>query len=286
MEPIEETSGNGRRLLIAGAFVVACGVGFVLARQSWDGPKLGAKSARPPEASRTSVAAEKSADPVPRIAAEPPAVERPAVEAAGSSGPASTHMRDAAAPVEARPPESITRADDKTTSPANKLELVESTSVARQGKGPGETAAPLVLTPAAPVAAPVPGSSASAPQQEAPATVAAVPAAPRPPAPPRQTLPDADSPDEEQMRTLVKQGQAVLGQGQVAPARLLFRRAADLGSGEAAVLLGDTFDPERLKAMGARGVAGDVQEAIRWYEKADELGASSAKARLLALSGR
>jgi TPR repeat protein len=72
----------------------------------------------------------------------------------------------------------------------------------------------------------------------------------------------------------------------VASARLLFRRAADLGSADAAVQLGDTFDPERLRSLGVRGVSGDLQEAIRWYEKADELGASSAKARLMALSSR
>lgn len=88
------------------------------------------------------------------------------------------------------------------------------------------------------------------------------------------------------LQKLVAQGQLVLSQGQVASARLLFRRAADAGAADAALHLGDTFDPHRLRTLGVRGVAGDIELAIRWYEKADELGAPEAKARLLAIAER
>jgi hypothetical protein len=103
---------------------------------------------------------------------------------------------------------------------------------------------------------------------------------------PPPVLPDAVIHDEALIRRLVTQGQDVFEQGHVMSARLLFRRAADSGSAEAALLLGDTFDPERLASLGVRGLAGDIEQSIKWYEKADELGATAAKARLSALAGR
>ena len=115
----------------------------------------------------------------------------------------------------------------------------------------------------------------------APAAVAATPPVPAPPG-----LPDAAQFDEELQRILIDKGRQVLAQGHVASARLLFRRAADAGSGEAALQLGDTFDPARLRSLGARGVTGDIAQSIRWYEKADELGAAAAKERLLGLADR
>jgi hypothetical protein len=126
-------------------------------------------------------------------------------------------------------------------------------------------------------------SPAEAGRQSAPSVALAHVA---PPPVKRNVLPDAESQDEDLQRKLVLQGQQMLTQGHVASARLLFRRAADTGSAEAAILLGDTFDPQRLYALGVRGVAGDLQQSIRWYEKADELGASDAKERLMSIAGR
>ena len=82
----------------------------------------------------------------------------------------------------------------------------------------------------------------------------------------RSALPDADSQDEDLQRKLVLQGQQMLTQGHVASARLLFRRAADTGSAEAAILLGDTFDPQSLVCAGSsrgRGRSPAIHPVVR-----------------------
>ena len=93
-------------------------------------------------------------------------------------------------------------------------------------------------------------------------------------------------PPEAEIAKLIADGRTQLDSGNVATARLLFQRAAEAGNGEAARLLGDTFDPAKLFAMGVRGTSGDMGKAIYWYERADELGDPQAKARLAPLSGR
>lgn len=131
---------------------------------------------------------------------------------------------------------------------------------------------PSEVAPSRPVSPPVAVAGATAPSLASPAA--------------KRALPDAEGLDEELLQRLILQGQQMLTQGHVASARLLFRRAADSGSAEAALALGDTFDPQRLQALGVRGIAGDVEQSIKWYEKADELGSAEAKGRLMALSGR
>ncbi len=85
-------------------------------------------------------------------------------------------------------------------------------------------------------------------------------------------------------RQWLAEGRRLIAQGQVAPARLLLQRAADNGLGEAALVLGDTYDPAKLYALGVRGMNGDVSMAILWYERADELGDSQAKSRLISIA--
>ena len=74
--------------------------------------------------------------------------------------------------------------------------------------------------------------------------------------------------------------------GDIAGARLLFERAADTGSGRAALLLGETYDPDVLAGMGVLGAKGDFAKARRWYAKANELGIPIAAERLKALAGK
>ena len=92
--------------------------------------------------------------------------------------------------------------------------------------------------------------------------------------------------DDADVAKLIASGKSQLDSGHVATARLLFRRAAEAGNGEAARLLGDTYDPAKLYALGVRGTSGDMEKAIHWYEKADELGDPLAKARLAPLGTR
>lgn len=88
---------------------------------------------------------------------------------------------------------------------------------------------------------------------------------------------------EAATRQWLGEGRRLISQGHVAAARLLLQRAADNGLGEAALELGDTYDPAKLYALGVRGMSGDVSMAILWYERADELGESLAKSRLIGI---
>lgn len=176
----------------------------------------------------------------------------------------------------------------ETPSPASPLTTVSPTAtVTASLPEQARTSANVGLQPTTPAPAET-GRQSAPPPPVAPPSVAVAPMTSALVAPPsrRSALPDADNQDEDLQRKLVLQGQQMLTQGHVASARLLFRRAADTGSAEAAILLGDTFDPQRLYALGVRGVAGDLQQSIRWYEKADELGAADAKDRLMGIAGR
>ena len=106
------------------------------------------------------------------------------------------------------------------------------------------------------------------------------------PSPPPPAMSDAVRTDDADVGHLLAEGQRLWKAGHVAQARLALRRAADAGSAEAARNLGDSYDPAKLFAIGARGISGDIDKAIYWYERADELGDPLAKARLLSLGGR
>jgi len=72
---------------------------------------------------------------------------------------------------------------------------------------------------------------------------------------------------------LMQKGDEQLAQGLVAPARLLYERAADLGFAPAAMALARTYDSAILAGSPhLRGVAPDANEAKRWYERAQQLG--------------
>ena len=83
--------------------------------------------------------------------------------------------------------------------------------------------------------------------------------------------------DEAAQSAYLAKARELLGLGQIAAARLVLQRAADAGNAEAALNLGDTYDPLRLFEMGTRGIVGDLEKAEFWYEKADELGSAEAK---------
>jgi hypothetical protein len=89
--------------------------------------------------------------------------------------------------------------------------------------------------------------------------------------------------DSEEIDVLIKRGKDLLADGDVAAARLLFRRAAEAGSAEGAFTLGTTFDPVALRRLGAIGAAPDLAQARQWYRRAAELGSSAAKQQLAGL---
>jgi hypothetical protein len=92
--------------------------------------------------------------------------------------------------------------------------------------------------------------------------------------------------DREQIADLLKRGEDFMAAGNLGPARLAFRRAAEAGDPQAAFLLATTYDPMQLEARGVIGVVPDVAMARTWYEKARELGSTGASLRLEVLASR
>jgi type II secretory pathway predicted ATPase ExeA len=119
--------------------------------------------------------------------------------------------------------------------------------------------APPVARHAAP--AEPPGGADIVPQTEQNSSVAATPMEP-PGAKPAETLSPA------LMAALMKRGDQSVGLGDIAAARLLYRRAADAGNAPASTALGKTYDPSFVPS----GQAPDPARAAEWYRKAVALG--------------
>ena len=83
---------------------------------------------------------------------------------------------------------------------------------------------------------------------------------------------------------LLARARALLGEGDIASARLLLLHLAEQGEGEAAYELARTFDRQVLAELGARGMDGDPTRAEGWYEQASESGNAEAKQRLKILA--
>ena len=104
-------------------------------------------------------------------------------------------------------------------------------------------------------------------------------AVPPPPAGPEAVLKIDDTAAKE----LLEKANRLLEKGEVVAARAVYQRAAEMGSGSAALMLGSTYDPRRLWSVGVIGMVGNKERARQWYSRAAELGHPEAKARLLAL---
>jgi hypothetical protein len=83
---------------------------------------------------------------------------------------------------------------------------------------------------------------------------------------------------------LMTRAMRLLGEGDIAGARLLFMHLAEQGESEAAYELARTFDGEVLSELGARGVGADRTRAVGWYERASETGNAKAAERLKILA--
>jgi hypothetical protein len=119
---------------------------------------------------------------------------------------------------------------------------------------------PLAVRPAVP-----PAASAAAPAPPTRQPPSAIAGAARPPAvPPLSTA------------ALVARGDGFLRTGDVASARLFYERAVDAGDGQAALRLGETFDPAFLQAAHLAQIHGDMATAVSWYRRARDLGVREA----------
>jgi hypothetical protein len=71
---------------------------------------------------------------------------------------------------------------------------------------------------------------------------------------------------------LLARGDTLFVTGDVNAARLFYERAANAGHGQAALQLGETFDPAFLARTGFIGARANVAMAAYWYQRARELG--------------
>jgi hypothetical protein len=95
------------------------------------------------------------------------------------------------------------------------------------------------------------------------------------------------APDErERALGLHAKGQEQLERGSIYAARRFFQRAAEIGLGQSAIALADTYDPHELARRSVVGIEPDVGAAKKWYEKARDLGAAEASDRLRRLGSR
>jgi hypothetical protein len=85
---------------------------------------------------------------------------------------------------------------------------------------------------------------------------------------------------------LSRRADAALAGGDIIAARLLYERAAALGSAAAATAAGKTYDLDFLLSAGARGIGADPAAAAAWYRKAAALGDPEASARLARILAR
>jgi len=129
-------------------------------------------------------------------------------------------------------------------------------------------------------AAPSSKSTAAAPATQMPEAPTSV-AASVPPAPPAGPL--LSGPE---IVAFVARGDALFGKGDLAAARLLYERAADAGDGQAALRLGETFDPVFLDQAHLSGVRGDSGTAMSWYRRARDLGAADADVLIKSLEAK
>jgi TPR repeat protein len=89
--------------------------------------------------------------------------------------------------------------------------------------------------------------------------------------------------DPAALKDMLQRGEQLLGRGDVVGARAVYERAAEMGSGPAALAMGSTYDPNRLWSLGVFGMVGNKERARHWYARADQLGHPSAKDRLRSL---
>jgi hypothetical protein len=90
-------------------------------------------------------------------------------------------------------------------------------------------------------------------------------------------LSDADA------AALLARGDVLFSKGDIVAARLFYERAAYAGEGQAALRLGETFDPVFLDQARLRGARGDLSTALSWYRRARDLGVAEAEILLKTL---
>jgi hypothetical protein len=128
------------------------------------------------------------------------------------------------------------------------------------------------------VAATLPSTAAMLEQSPTQLMTAAVPAIAAPTAAPVETR---LTPQE--VAALLTRGDALLANSDIVSARLCYERAAEGGNAQAALRLGESYDPAFLVQTQLNGIRADKNAAARWYRRAIELGANEADTLLKSL---
>jgi Caspase domain len=124
-----------------------------------------------------------------------------------------------------------------------------------------------------------PHQSYFAPQAPQPRT----PQMPQPQAPATPPSALAPSPTERsETASLIERARSLVAVGDISAARVILRRAYDRGDARAALELGETYDPLRLKRLSVivNNSLADAAQARDWYVKAAELGSADAVNRI------
>jgi hypothetical protein len=140
--------------------------------------------------------------------------------------------------------------------------------------GLGGTAATAYLTRTAPVTV---TERAEAPIPESSPAIALSPTAN---AELQSSATAADEIKSTEIRALIERGSMFVGSGDLATARRLYARAAEAGDPQAAIYLGETYDPAFLKRARLRSARGHLDTAVYWYRRARDLGSMEAEEML------
>lgn len=172
--------------------------------------------------------------------------------------------------------------------PAAAPEIVPETPVIAATPPPVD--APAAVQPA--VASPPPAPPE--PVVIAPVTTVAVAVAPPVAAP--QPAPERAQPREAAVQrparlpsavaetTLMKRGDDLFAQGDLAGARLYYEMVAETGNAAAALALGRTHDPLIHERLRVRGLPSDPEQAAVWYRRAVAAGSGDAEQQLQKLT--
>jgi TPR repeat protein len=88
-----------------------------------------------------------------------------------------------------------------------------------------------------------------------------------------------------EIKKLVERGTMLVGSGDLPSARRLYERAVEAGDPQAAIYLGETYDPAFLKrARFGKNARGHLDSAVYWYRRARDLGSSEADEMLKRLA--
>jgi TPR repeat protein len=85
---------------------------------------------------------------------------------------------------------------------------------------------------------------------------------------------------------LLQRAGLALSDGDIIGARLLFERAAAMGSASAATAAGKTYDIDFLLRNGAHGIQADQNSAAAWFRKGAALGDPEARTQLARLTAQ